>query len=124
MPKIHILEQAGGVNLYDGVAHVATPTGNNAVGTPWKTCFLASSGATAPVSRLLVGNSAGKITQAEANQITAGDLLEIGFTFADDPALDTTTRQARITLLADRRVAEFQAEFAERFKYYGYTQAT
>jgi hypothetical protein len=121
MSKVHVLERSGGDN-YNCVAHFAVPVGNNSVNVPWKTAYLGSFGASAPSSVLLVGNGAGKISQSEANDITAGNLIEIPFSFGDDPTMTDPQRQALINLLADRAIADFQTSFAARYKYYGYTQ--
>jgi hypothetical protein len=128
MSKVHILDSTGG-DTFRAVAHLATPTGSNsvsvpcnAVSVPWKTCYLAAFGSGAPTSALLVGNGAGKISQSEMNSISSGDLIEIPFLYGDDPSLDATGRTALIDLLAQRAIDEFKANFAVRFKYYGYTQ--
>lgn len=121
MPKIHILEQTS-ANVYRAVAHFAMPTGNNSMGTSWQNCWLASFGAGAPATALTVGNTVGKISQSEANQVASGALIEIVFFFGDDPALDTAGRQSQMNLFADRAIDEFKTAFAERFKFYGYTQ--
>jgi hypothetical protein len=125
MPKYHVLDAAGGnpVNTA-AVAHVTMPTGNNDADTPWKTCYLASFGTGAPATRLVVGNSPGKISQQEANQITSGDLLEIPFIFSDTPTAPLGDRQALLSTLGQRAIDEYLTLFSARFKLYGYTQAT
>lgn len=125
MPKFHILDAPGGDPVHTiAVAHVPITGGNNDVDTPWKTCYLASFGTGAPTTRMVVGNSPGKISQQEANQITSGDLLEITFEFSDNPSAQWADRQALLTLLGNRAIDEYQTKFLARFRLYGYTQAT
>jgi hypothetical protein len=122
MATVHVLENAGGAN-FRCVLHVATPAGTNAVGTTWKTCYLATFLPGAPATVLSVGNGAGQISQNESNSIGAGDLMEFEFLFTDDPALDTAGRNALIDAVAlyikNQKLAELQA----RLKFYGYTRA-
>lgn len=121
----HILEQIS-PGSFSAVAHIPMPAGTNSVGTTWKDCYLASfAGQTpsSPVSRLPVGNGAGKISQSESNQIASGDVIEIPFVFSDDPmAVSVGDKDALIATYKDRAVADFRMEFVEKFKYYGYTR--
>lgn len=122
MPSVHVLENAGG-NNFRCLLHTAIPTGNNAVGTPWKTCFLAMFLPNTPTTLLSVGNGAGQITQNEANQVASGDLMEFDFVFTDDPALSTADRNALIDAVATSVRTNKLAELQARLKYYGYTRA-
>jgi len=114
--KYHVLDSGA------AVAHFAMPSGNNDAGTPWKTCYLASFGANSPTTRLMVGNGTGQIQQQEANQIGSGDLIELLFNFSDDPTLTLQQRQALLSTLGQRAIDEYTAQFASRFRLYGYTQ--
>jgi hypothetical protein len=122
MATVHVLENAGGAN-YRCVLHVATPAGNNAAGTSWKTCWLATFLPGTPATVLSVGNGAGQISQNESNSIGAGDLMEFDFIFTDDPALNTADRNALIDAVALSIKTQKLAELQARLKFYGYTRA-
>lgn len=121
MAFVHVLQNAGGDN-FTAIAHVATPVGNNFFGTPWKTCWLVSFGASTPKSRLIVGNGPGQISQSESNQISGGDLMEIEFIFTDDVALNAADRNSMIDYVANQTITQRLAEFRQMFKLYGYTR--
>lgn len=127
MATVHVLENLAGGQNYSAVTHVATPTGNNAVGTPWKTCWLATFLPGTPSSRLpSTGNAntqPGQISATEANQIAAGDLMEFSFIFTDDPLLTTAQRNAMIDAAALASRTAQLADLQQRFTYYGYTRA-
>jgi hypothetical protein len=127
MSKIHVLGQSN--NVIDCVAHFAMSAGNNTAGVPWKTAYLATFGTGAPTSILPTsGNNnpaPGKIGNAELSQIVSGDLIEITFQAgleAADLASQAAT-DAKLNIFADRAIAKKQTEFAETYKYYGYTVA-
>jgi hypothetical protein len=122
MAHIHVLDNAGGDN-FNALVHIAVPAGNNSVGVSWKTCWLASLGAAAPASKLLVGNGPGQISQAESNQISGGDLMEFDFQFTDDPNSTQATRDANIDAVALSVQTQRLADLRSRFKFYGYTRA-
>src|SRR3954468_16959051 len=119
MPSVHVLTNAGGQN-YSFITHIAVPAGNNAVGTSWKICWLASFGTSSPKSTLMVGNGAGQISQTEAAQILSGDLLEFGpFQFTDDSTLTAATRNAMIDAIAMQLTNQALSDFRDQFRYYG-----
>lgn len=122
MAFVHVLS-SGGVPNYELITHAAIPSGNNSVGTPWKTCWLASFGAGKPSSWLLVGNGPGQISQTESNQISSGDLLELGpFLFTDEPWFTVDDRNASIDAVASQMTNMALGDFMLRFKYYGFTR--
>lgn len=129
MSRVHVLDNSGG-NNFNAVTHVAVPTGNNSVGVPWKTCWLASLGAVPPSSMLLTTtlqggnatNDPGKITSGEADSIRAGDLMEFQFQFTDEPQSTQAARDANIDAVALSVVTNRLNEFKDRFKFYGYTR--
>lgn len=121
MARVHVLRQLS-LDTYDVVVHVAMPTTKNAVGTDWRTCYLASFGSVAPKSRLLVGNTAGKISQNEANQIAAGDVIEWSIVAGGVQETDVDARNAMLDFFADQEINQRLANFMEEFKLYGYTR--
>lgn len=126
MATIHILDRIGTSGSdYNAVVHFAMPQGVNAVGVPWKTCHLASKGASPPKSRLtVVGSGPGQITQGELNDITRGDVVEEWFTYSDYEEAVTQEQKDRVMDdLAKRAVDAFTEGFIGKFKYYGYTRA-
>jgi hypothetical protein len=122
MATVHVLENVGN-NNFRCVLHAAIPAGNNAVATPWKTCYLATFLPGAPATVLPIGNGAGQISQNEANQVSSGDTMEFDFIFTDDPNLNTADRNALIDAVAVSVRANKLAELQARLKYYGYTRA-
>jgi hypothetical protein len=128
MPKIHVLgaPNPNTPSVIDCVAHFAMVAGNNSAGVPWKTCYLASFGTGAPTSALPTsGNNnaaPGKIGNSELTQITSGDLIEIPFQVGLEPE-DAANPNPKLNLLADRAIAQFQSDFAAKYKYFGYTVA-
>lgn len=125
MSKVHILDQSY-PGVFNAVAHFAMPVGNNSAGVAWKTCYLATFGTKAPTSLLpSSGNNnpaPGKIGNSELNQITSGDLIEISIQAGLESA-DLANPDVKLNLFADRAIAAFQADFSERYKYYGYLVA-
>jgi hypothetical protein len=120
----YILDQT---QPYNAVVHFGMPVGTNAVGTPWKSCYLAwyakQHNGSQPQSRLRVGTGSGEISQSVVNLIATGDLIEIGFTYGDDPAVtDVNAKNVLIDTYANRAIDEFTANISQQFKYYGYTR--
>lgn len=118
MAKFHVL--SGNNNLYQVAIHVATPAGNNSAGIAWSTC-LVNSGMNK--TRMTEGNGAGQITTAEKNQVLAGAVIEISYTWGDDPNWTSQQRIDDINTRVDQATTERLAQLADQLKYYGYTQA-
>lgn len=70
-----------------------------------------------------VGNSPGFITQAEANQIGTGAVIEGQFQWDDDPTWTNTERAADLDLRANQMIAELQANYVAMFKFFGFTRS-
>lgn len=118
MSALHILAGDGN-NSYSVVIHVTTPVGNNTVGVPWTTCLINSGMAK---TSLPVGTGTGQITTAEKAQVEAGTVIEGRFTWRDNPAWDTNTRNADLnSAVASFSAAKLQ-QLAAQLTYYGYTQ--
>jgi hypothetical protein len=117
MSKIHVLE--GSTVGYQAIIHFAVPAGNNAVGNTWKSCIAASGGTKS--TAMSIGNGVGQITQAEADQIAAGDVLEVSTTIGRKANGSAPTSQD-ITTLVDAVITQTQLDYAARLQYYGYTQ--
>lgn len=118
MAKIHIL--AGNTaNLYTAVVHATVPAGNNAAGTPWADAIKNSGNAT---TIMTVGTGPGQITQAEANQILAGTVIEAVFVFQDDPTKSNAERLAYVDTVATQSVNELLARLSAELKLFGLTR--
>jgi len=119
MARIHVQRRVG-LNTYDCVVHSPTPAGNNSAGFSWQT-VLVNSGLN--VTRLAPGNGAGQIAQAEANQVSAGSVIETSFVWEDDPTWTNAQRLADLSIRADQAVSAALASYADLLKYYGATVA-
>lgn len=115
MARLHIREQVG-PNLYNVIVHSPTPGGNNAAGNSWSSCILASS---APVTQMTIGNGVGQITNAEANAVAGGTVMETAFQWGDDPTWDNPTRLADLELRATQAVNEAVALMQARLRQFG-----
>jgi hypothetical protein len=122
MATVHILQYIGGGN-YRAVLHVPMPTGSNEVGTPWKTCYLATFLPRSPATILPVGNGPGQISQSESNSISSGDLMEFEFVVTDDSGGDPILRNTIIdTVAADVKKNKLE-ELQQALRFFGYTRA-
>lgn len=115
MSRIHI-QTGSASNRFEAVCHAPTPAGNNAAAVPWKTA-IANSGP--PVTSMVIGNGAGQISTAEANQVAGGDVIEVRFQFDDNPLDDSATRSANLNAIASDAVARAISEMQARLKYFG-----
>lgn len=115
MSRLHILEQVG-VNLYNVVVHAPSPAGTNSAGVLWATAI---QNAGLAVTQMTVGNGPGQITQAEANQIANGSVIEAPFQWGDDPNWNDMERTADLDVRAAQAVAEVAADLQRRLKYFG-----
>ena len=114
MAKIHILESDNNFS-YKVIIHFATPIGNNAVGLSWKSCALLNKDIGSTI--LEVGVEPSNITQAEYDDIIAGDIIEIIETIS--PGVSPTN--VSVDALADIRINEWKANLERVLKYYGHT---
>lgn len=114
MSRVHVLNSDGNSG-YNIVIHFPVSTDNNAVGRSIKSCALAN-GLTG-FTGLAVGAAPGDITQAEYNQIIAGDIVEINKTI--HPGINPTN--ASVNALVDILVNEFTINMTNFLKYYGHT---
>lgn len=111
MAKIHILEKNN--KSYRIVIHFAVPAGNNSVGKSWKAVGLAS-GKTGSTC-LEVGTEPSNITQAEYDNILAGDIIEIVKT------IDTPANNVAVEALADILIDEYKANMNNSLQHFGHT---
>jgi hypothetical protein len=111
---------SNGVNQYEVVVHSPRPAGNNAAGRSW-TEVLVNSGSN--VSSLPVGSGGGRISNAENNQIIAGDVFETRFSWGDDPSWTNAERQADLNIRAAQAVEQAVAEFQRRMRFFGHEVA-
>ena len=117
MARLHILQQTG-TNLYDVVVHAPTPAGNNQAGVAWSTAIVNAGLARTSMTQ---GNGPGQIATAEANQVTAGSVIEARFQWGDDPTWTNPQRLADLNTRADQAVADVLANYTERLKQFGRT---
>ena len=117
MARLHILE-SGGMNIYTVIVHAPTPNGNNSAGVSWATA-IQNSGSN--ITQMTVGNGPGQITNSEANQVTAGTVIEAPFQWGDDPNWTNQERQNDLAIRATQAVNAVTAELQTRLKYYGHT---
>lgn len=115
MSRLHILQQTGN-NVYNVVVHATTPAGNNSAGVLISDAI---KNAGLAVTSMTVGNGPGQIATAEANQVSAGTVIEAPFQWEDNPAWDNPTRMADLNLRAQQAVDAVVADYAARLKYFG-----
>jgi hypothetical protein len=119
MSRLHVREQVG-LNLYSVIVHSPTPAGTNAVGNSWSSCILASS---SPVTQMSIGNGIGQITNAEANQVATGAVMETQFQWGDDPNWTNQQRLDDLAVRATQAVNDAVATMQSRLKFFGHTVA-
>lgn len=119
MARIHVLSRAG-LNVYSCIVHAPTPAGNNVVGVAWSTAIQNSGNNT---TQLTIGNGPGQITNAEANQVTAGTMIEATFPWEDNPLWTNAERTADLTTRAAQAVAIVTADLQEKLRFFGHTVA-
>jgi hypothetical protein len=115
MARIHILTGSTG-GVYTAVVHTATPAGNNVANVLWSDALKNSGRA---VTVMTVGNGAGQISQAEANQIAAGTLIEGVFQWGDNAAWSNAERQADLNIRANQLIAEMLAQYQMELRLFG-----
>jgi len=72
---------------------------------------------------MTVGNGVGNITNAEANQVAAGTVMETAFQWGDDPAWTNAERLADLEIRATQAVNDAVATMQARLKQFGRTVA-
>lgn len=117
MAQLHVLEHTGN-NRYQIVVHAPTPVGNNSAGFAWST--LLKNAGLAQTS-LAIGTGPGQVTQAEADAIANGTVIEVAFQWDDDPAMNNAQRLAALTAYAEARVADVLAEYSAKLRWFGFT---
>lgn len=124
MPKIHVLQKAGNL-LYNVVVHATLPSSLTnsvpaAVGGPI-TIQTALVNAGLAATSMPIGNGPGQITNAEANQIASGQLIEAQTVWQDDPSWTPAQRLQDLQDRATQAVNNTLADYIERLKYFGAT---
>ena len=114
MSKVHILNSDNAVS-YRVAIHFATSSGNNTIGQSWKACALANADIGSTI--LEVGTGPGDVTQAEYDDIIAGDIVEIVRSIK--PGLNPTN--VAVEALCDIEIATWEADMVRVLKYYGHT---
>ncbi len=125
--KVHVLEQSG-PRAFHCVLHALIPAGNNSAGVAWKAAAIGAkvSGPdhidTGKASVLSIGTGgAGQITQAEYDQLVAGDVIEFDVTLELESG---GTTSAQVNALASQAIAERQTDLAAKLKWFGHAQGT
>jgi hypothetical protein len=118
MSKLHVLT-GNNNNQYQIIVHIATPVGNNAAGVAWSQAVINSG---RNVTSMPIGNGPGQIAQSEADQITAGTLLESSQTYWDDITLNTTQRLAALDAVATQMGNDAITNCQTQLKFYGMTR--
>lgn len=119
MARMHIL-QSGGNNQYNVIVHAPTPAGNNSAGILWSTAIVNAGLAR---TQMTTGTGAGQITTSEANQVTAGTVIEASFVWGDDPSWSNANRTADLNTRATQAVNAVLADYSARLKWFGQTVA-
>ncbi len=115
MSKIHILtRQADG---YEVIVHTPVPVGNNEDGHTWKEVLLKAG--VSGVSSLTVGTGVGETTQAEMDDILAGDVIEFRTTIRAESSGATPSS---IDAMVDAAIVDRKKLLAHQYKFYGYEQ--
>lgn len=117
MSNIHVLEGLG--NDYRAVIHLAVPVENNSVGVPLRTALVNSGLATTVMT---IGSGAGQISSTEATQIGSGEVYEIVFSFANNPAWTGPQRQAQFNQEVSNRSIIALTDLRRHLAYFGHTQ--
>ena len=117
MSRLHIL--AGNDRLYQCVLHWPVPAVVNAAGISYRAA-LANSGMAR--NSMAVGTGAGQITQAEADQIAAGEIYEATFQFQDDPNYSAAQRQQAMQAQIEAISNETQEKIANALRLFGLTR--
>lgn len=117
--RMHIMEQ-GALNQYRVIVHAPTPAGNNSAGFLWALVLI---NAGLAVTSMKIGASAGQITQAEADQVAAGTMIETQLVWEDNPAWTAAERTADLNARATIAVNETLTRYSALLKQYGRTVA-
>ena len=118
MSNIHVLTGPGD-NTYLAIIHVAVTTGNNLVGTPYRTAVV-NAGLNTTI--MVEGAGLGQITTAERNTLISGALYEVSFFFGNNPTWTTTQRQNAFNAEVSQRSSAAQVFITNALAYFGYTQ--
>lgn len=112
MSKLHVLDAHG--RHYTVVLHTDTPTGNNLAGKAWVNIQASLGTQTA----MTIGTGPGQISQAEADSIAAGTILEIRESVlleSGGMSLDSINEMVDQIILTEKK------KLQDRYDYYGYT---
>lgn len=112
MSKLHVLNAHN--RQYSVVLHADTPGGTNTADKSWVDILVALGRQTS----MTVGTGPGQISQAEANAIAAGTVLEITDTIlleSGGMSLDS------INEMVDRIILDEKQKLQNQYDYYGYT---
>ncbi len=120
MTRLHVL--AGDIGgRYRCVLHEPVSAGNNAVGVAWRTALIRSKLGGTTILPDGDGNG-GTISAAEKTQIVNGEIIEIILDFQDDPAWNTTQRNAALDNEITKHSAEVLIRLQAQLRFFGYTR--
>lgn len=117
MSSIHIL--SGNAGVFSAVVHTPTPAGNNSAGVPWTTALVNSGMAR---TSLTIGVGPGQITQAEADDIAAGRVIEARVQWGEIVGADVPTLIADLDLRAQQAAQARIDQLATQLKFFGYVR--
>lgn len=120
MADVHVIS-GDGIDQINVVLHIDVPNTNNQVSQNYRTA-LVNSGLGGTTS-MTIGTGPAQILQAEADQITAGEVYEYTTNFPLESA-GTEPAAQRASLLAfyASKKTEIQAILQGKLKYTGYTE--
>jgi hypothetical protein len=119
MARMHILQQVG-PNLYTVIVHAPTPSGTNAAGVAWSAAIASAGLAT---TRMPIGTGPGQISQAEADQVQNGAVIEASLVWQDDTAWTNAQRLSDLNLRAAQAVQAVADDHQRRLRFFGATVA-
>lgn len=114
MAKIHAFD-CDDDGRYRLVIHTAMPTGNNSVGSTWKSVWLAAGRASTLMTE---GTGIGQISAAEKASVLAGDLIEIN---AHVPTEVVSQGAAAVNAYVDKLISQVLEKLSRQLAYYGWT---
>jgi hypothetical protein len=113
MSNYHILAADEAANKYTVVFHVPVPDTTNLVGVNYRTI----------VSTLFSGESAYPLIDAgEQAQLDSGELFETTRPYYSRPDQDLAAKRDELDVMYAQVVSEEQADFADKYGYWGYSR--
>lgn len=125
MSKVHLTESTG--RTVTATVHYLVPAGNNSADISWKNILARvvanGLGRTEPIpaSSLTIGTGYGQITQAEYDQIVAGDVVEFSMSLDVEGSGGSA---AQILPQITAAIAAHKTDLAAKYRWYGRAEGT